>query len=79
MPCLTHSEVRCPHGESEAVFIDTHSKEKAALLFQILSAKLVLGFPVMPTCMPVVWIPPVRSCLLPPVGEAEGRELMSDF
>lgn len=79
MPCLTHSEVRYPHRESGAVFIDKHSKEKAALLFHILSAKLVLGFPVMPTCMSVFWASPIRSRLPPPVGEAEGRELMSDF
>lgn len=70
MPFLTHSEVRYPHGESEAVFIDTHTKEKAALLFHVLSVKLGLGFPVMPTCMPVFWTPPIGSYLPPPVGEA---------
>lgn len=79
MPCLTHREVRYPHREPEAVFIDTQSEEKAALQFHILSARLALGFPVMPICMPVFWAPSMRSCLPPPVGEAEGREPMSDF
>lgn len=61
------------------MFIVTHSKEKAALLFHILSAKLVLDSPAMPTCVSVVQTPPIRSCLSPAVGEAEGRKLMSDF
>lgn len=45
----------------------------------LLFAKLVLSFPVMAMCKPVVWGPLRRVCLPPPADNMEGRNVMCDL
>lgn len=79
MHCLTHTVKAHTHMEGLKQCLLVHTlRRKLHCSCTFLSAKLVLSFPVMPMCKPVVWASQRRSCLPPPVGEMEGGKVMCD-